>query len=436
MKCVSRTRYKVGCFLAAGFLVLCGLPVIAHATSAQSRGYVTTPGELKSIVTKAGEGIQPYKNAVEAVRSFANTGASAVRLTYANPTYWPYGTISGSQSCSGTLTPSFLGNGAPLIEAKALVYGLDLPVNPAAADQYAADVRTELLELATTYGYGGTSYSGGNQCVLNLAWYTPGWIIAADLIEHYSGWSTTDKAKFQNWLAKVVYPKVDWASDTRSNNWGAAGSFTSGMIADYLTGSGILMVDRYGATIDSHNAYLEAKTRQLNRMDGNSYMDNYNCHYTNIGFRWDGGIPEELARGSTGCTGSWILREDYSYTYTMTHLQGTIMHAEMLLRRGDASIYNNIMSNGGGSLKRAYLFILKNPHSGSLSWPWNIPNEIPELEILYRHYRDPLLATQLKIGTSSRLIGGKSGQMLHFGTITHGFAVGENPGPPPTVPAP
>ncbi len=50
------------------------------------------------------------------------------------------------------------------------------------------------------------------------------------------------------------------------------------------------------------------------------------------------------------------------------------------------------------------------------------------LEVAYRYYRDPYMAKQLKIGT-------RSNQILHFGTITHGFAVGENPGPPPvTIP--
>ncbi|MBZ5545308.1 MAG: alginate lyase family protein [Acidobacteriia bacterium] len=403
-----------------------------------SRGYVTTLGELATIAQKASQGIEPYKSAVLSIENFANTGSSAAQPSNPNPTFWLYGTISGSQSCSGTLSPSFLGNGAPVIEAKAMVYGLLLPTNPTLANQYAADIRTELLELSTTSGYGGTSYSGGNQCILNLAWYTPGWIIAADLIEDYPGWSDSDKHIFQTWLATVVYPKADWACDTRSNNWGAAGSVTSGMIADYLTGSGILMVDRTGATVNSHDAYLQAKKCQLDRMNGNSYMDNYNCHNPAVGFRADGAIPEELARGSTGCNGLWLVAEDVpgSWSYTQTHLQGTILHAEFLLRRGDASIYNNLMPTGGGSLQRAYKFILANPNPGGLSWNWNLPNEIAELEILYRHYRDSLLANQLKIGTSSRLIGGKSGQMLHFGTITHGFAVGENPGSPPTVAAP
>jgi hypothetical protein len=58
------------------------------------------------------------------------------------------------------------------------------------------------------------------------------------------------------------------------------------------------------------------------------------------------------------------------------------------------------------------------------------------LEVAYRFYFNSYMAKQLGIGTGTRAICGKSGQMLHFGTITHGFAVGEVLGALPTVPPP
>ena len=58
-------------------------------------------------------------------------------------------------------------------------------------------------------------------------------------------------------------------------------------------------------------------------MNGNTYMDNYSCHQA-VGIRPDGGIPEELVRGSTGCDGLWLKEMDGSYGYMMTHLQGTV----------------------------------------------------------------------------------------------------------------
>src|SRR5207247_4737641 len=207
-------------------------------------------------------------------------------------------------------------------------------------------------------------------------------------------WSLSDKQTFQHWLASEIYKKVDWASDGRSNNWGSAGSATSAMIADYLAGSGILLTDRDGNQVTSEQAYAQAKQRQLDRMKGNSYMDNYNCHQA-VGIRPDGGIPEELGRGTTGCNGLWIQDLDDSWIYTMTHLQGNVAHAELLLRRGDPSLYTNMTSTGAGSLLRAFLFLLRNPNDPSKSVPWKLSNDRSTLELAYRFFQDPYMAQPL-----------------------------------------
>ena len=304
------------------------------------------------------------------------------------PSYWPYGTISGPQSCLKTFEPPYIGNGAPLILAKAMAY--DITGNT----QFAASVRERILDLTDTSGYGGEDYSGGNQCILNLARYIPSWIIAAELIEDYPGWSSADKQSFQKWLANEIYKKVDWASDNRSNNWGSASSATAALIADYLEGSGIPLIDRKGKQSTPAQAFAEAKQRQLDRMNGNPYMDNTNCHQA-VGIRADGGIPEELARGSTGCSGQWIQDLDDSWIYTMAHLQGTVAHAELLLRRGDPSIYTNMTLTGAGSLLKAILFLLHNPNDPSKSVPWKLSNDRSTLELAYRFYQDPYITQQL-----------------------------------------
>lgn len=417
--------------LAVAILAL--LSTASRTANAQPRGYVTTPQELSVVASKAAKGIQPYANAVLSIKNYANTGSSSVTASTPNPTFWPYGTIGGSQSCTATYQPGFIGFGAPLVEAKALVYRLT------GDTRYADNAIEQINQLASTSYYNGNVYSGSNQCILNLSWYIPSWIIAADLLDGFSGWTISDKLTFQQWLAHEVYKKVDWASDMRSNNWGSAGSLASGMIADYLTGSGVLMVDRQGATIGSSAAYLEAKQRQLNRMDGNTYMDNYGCPTTDRGegFRPDGGIPWELGRGSTGCNGLSIAQQDASWIYMFTHLGPTISHAEFLLRRGDSSIYNNMTSTGAGSLLKAIYFVIANPRG---SQPWK-SNRRQGLEMVYRYFAmyghlDPHIGQQLGIGTSSRYIGGVNNPNPHFGTITHGFAIGEVPLPPPTVPPP
>jgi hypothetical protein len=180
-------------------------------------------------------------------------------------------------------------------------------------------------------------------------------------------------------------------------------------------------------------------------------MDNFGCPSDNRGEGikgavpaargYIGGIPWELVRGSTGCDGDHMLAEDASRDYQTTHLQGTLMHAELLLRRGDDSLYTNIGRDASaqcasectdaGQLLKAILFLLNNPN-GSVNWA---NSSKPSLELAYRFYQDSSIAGQLGIG-GTRLILGRSGQMVHFGTLTHGFAVGEQPTLPPTVPPP
>jgi hypothetical protein len=47
------------------------------------------------------------------------------------------------------------------------------------------------------------------------------------------------------------------------------------------------------------------------------------------------------------------------------------------------------------------------------------------------------MANQLGIGTNDRNVDSDNNSaMPHFGSLTHGFAVGEDPYLPPTVPAP
>src|SRR5437899_7532234 len=132
-----------------------------------SRGYDTTPQELLTIKAKAAAGVQPYYSAVAALLNFATS----------SPSYWPYGTISGNQSCSGVQSPAYIGGGAPLVQAKVIAWWL---TGNAA---YAASARTQILELTNTYGYGGETYSGGNQCILNLSREFPPFVFAADLLE-------------------------------------------------------------------------------------------------------------------------------------------------------------------------------------------------------------------------------------------------------------
>lgn len=394
------------------------LSSVRPAIAASSRGYYTTPGELATIKQKAQVGTQPYKDAVNKVLAFATS----------DPNYWPFGTISGAQTCSATLEPSFLGNGAPLVYAKALAYHLT-------DDQrFAASVREKLLDLIDATSYNGEVYSGGNQCILNLSWYLPAWIQTADLLESYAGWSVEDKMMFQRWLAAEAFKKVEWNSDSRSNNWGVAGSASTAMIADYLDGSQIALADRNNKQLTNKEIWDEAKQHQVDRLNGNSYMDNYVCRMPGVGIRPDGGIPEELGRGSTGCNGLALQEQDNSYVYMQSYHQGMATHAELLLRRGDKSLYDNLNGNGAGNILKAFLFVSANPNDPSKSYDW-LATQKSILEIYYRYYRNTEIAKRLGIG-GARFIAGKGIQTIHFATLTHGFAINEDPGPPPVTAPP
>jgi hypothetical protein len=383
---------------------------LPETPSPKSRGYMTTPEELTIIAEKAASNIEPYKSAVDDLMEYVGS-----------PDYWPYGTISGEQNCIETLEPQFIGEGAPLIFAKAIAFHLT------GNSAYAEDARIHLLDLVDTYGFGGEVYSGGNQCILNLSWYIPNWIIAADLIEPYPNWSKTDKLQFQTWLAQEVYKKTAWSSRERKNNWGSAGSAASGMIADYLWDTSLKL---QGAT--PHKAYLEHKKNQLDRLNTKKKFDS-SCH--KWGIQSYGGIPDELDRGSSGCNAQWIDEQDGSWNYTMTFLQGAVFHAEFLLRRGDSSLFDNMAKDGSGSILKAIHFVIANPINPNKSTDWRESTK-QTLEITYRYYRDLPTAIQLRIGTNDRFIGGKSNPMIHFGTLTHAFATNEDPGLPPTVPPP
>jgi len=370
---------------------------------------------LRAIKKKADSGIEPYKSAVSSLLSYVGS-----------PTNWPYGTVDPTNR-------DVLQNAAALVYAKGLAYNLT------GDSAYAASAREKILQMSSTTTCA-NDYSGGNGCILTLSRHVPGYITGADLIEDYTGWSAGDKATFQSWLKNQVYRFTDWASDTRSTNWGAVGSAATEYIADYLANSNLTLVDRDGKSFTPHGAYVEARQRALDRVNSNSYMYNSVCsNTTGLGIRWYGGIPEETGRGTTGCDGQYLLTTDSSYSYMHAHLSGTVLQAELLLRRGDHSLFDNIKSDGSGSILRAILYVIANPNDPNAPTHWYswMDSRKSIIEISYRYYRNSAIAKQLGIGTSSRNIDGAGNTaMPHFGTLTHGFAVGENPGPPPVTPAP
>jgi len=255
----------------------------------------------------------------------------------------------------------------------------------------------------------------------------PRFIQAADLLEGWSGWSAADKAQFQQWLATEVYKKVSASSDKRVNNWGAGGSYTSSVIADYLVGSSINELTAWdGSKLSLANAFQHHRDKQLARMNGTEQMDSQ-C--PSWGIQDYGGIPDELRRGSSGCGATFILDQDASYTYQLTHIQSLVAHAELLWRRGSTALWDNLAADKKGSIEQSILFVIDNP---TKSWPWNA-SHLVTLELSYRYYRDAHTCSELKCDDpAARVITGPGNRVLSFATLTHGFGPSENPGAPPT----
>ncbi|MGH8603036.1 MAG: hypothetical protein ACREXR_09790, partial [Gammaproteobacteria bacterium] len=393
---------------------------------------------------KATQGREPYRSAYQDAIDYANRS-------------WEWRTPSGRITCPSADEPAYLKHGSILVYAKTLAYHLT------GKEQYALDAKAEVEGLlnVTSFGKPRNSKKPDRQCQLNLSWTIPGFIRAADLLENYPEWQRSGiKRRFQNWLAEAVYPIISFAAESSTSNWGAAATNCSAYVADYLW-------DRSDLRLVSHNrldskepttsrspveAYEHAIQLTLGRMNGTRAQgrggSSQACDLdpaTKSMIRPDGGIPDDLRRGSAGCGGTRILKNDASNMYTQTHLQNVIAQAELLLRRGDRRIYDNVQNDnlitgyndpkhvqrsvtlprGRGSLKQAILFVLDAP---SFQRPRSLK---AAAEVAYRYYRHPAMLRAVLPTRPNR-----GSRAMSFETLTHGFTGGEDPSPPPTVPSP
>lgn len=417
---------------------------VRDEVNGNTRGYLTTPQELHIIREKADQGIQPYADAVAHVLKFA-----------ANP--WEWQPPHGKVTCPSADDPPYLEHGSQLAYAQTLAFHL---TGDSTFAFQAIDGITKLLNI-TSFGELGNTSKPDRQCQLNLSWWIPNFIHAADLLEDFEPWQRDDtKKQFQDWLANVVYPTISFTAEVSMSNWGAAATHCCAAIADYCW-------DRPDLTLVSVNrlsakekftgrspaeAYEHANQLALGRMNGTRW-EGYGgssraCDFsalTKSMIRPDGGIPDELRRGSSGCDGTEILENDKSNMYSQTHLQQLIAHAELLLRRGDRRIYDNIQNEplkiqyfdpkgqrkettlppGRGSLLKALAFVFVRSKN-------NVPRSLKSAgEVAYRYYQKEFILKAVKPTRPNT-----SNRAMAFETLTHGFAENETPAPPPTTPPP
>jgi len=348
---------------AASAVALAASCALAAAAQA-SPGSLTSAAELASIKALADASIEPY-------------AADRERLLVDARRDWPWGSVSGEYTTTGTSSSKkchpvadatgadYLAEGAPDAYAQAL--GAHLAGDDALAQQ----ARAHVLDLVDTFGFHGQTgdYSGGNQCVLELAVSVPVWVETARLLADTSVWSDADTAAFRTWLASRVYPLVAWASRTRRNNWGAAGSLAAYTIATYVDGGVAKLVESAPAqlALSPGQAAAAHADMQLRRI-GSAWAGDAQC--ARFGIQDYGGIPEELRRGSTGCDGTSLAQRDSSLSYQTMHAELLVFHAEAMRRQGSLALYQAKVSAGADAILQSILFVIDNP-AGGASWPWH-----------------------------------------------------------------
>jgi hypothetical protein len=334
-------------------------------------GNLTSPEELAALAQSAQTGSASAVSARKAIH------ADATKAWRWGSVSGPFATTvqSGERTCHPASDPGrfdYLKEGAPDAYAKALAYHLRTEPDEDRRRALAAEARDRLLDLLDTEGFhglGGADWSGANQCILELSISIPVWIETALLLEGTPVWTDADRAAFARWLAGSVYPKVAWASRVRRNNWGAAGSLSASLIARYVEGQSLSLseVSPSARTIDAATARGAHDDLQLARI-GTTWRGDSEC--PRFGIQADGGIPDELRRGSGGCTATAIpSADDPALSYQTMHVELLVYHAEALRRGGDDRLFAARTASGVPAILQAILFVIDNPDPGK-SWPW------------------------------------------------------------------
>lgn len=435
--------------------------------NAKPRGYLTTPAELKTIAGKAKQGLEPYQSAVADVLQWADVG-------------WNFN-LKTHETCENANAPAWNDNGAgtPILYAKALAYHLTGDTH------YAEEVKTVLERIMTEVW---NISDNSQQCQLNFAWGTPELVASADLIEEY--WTTQTctgpistlysdvrissgncKVLFQNWLAKNPYYVVSYSATNSTSNWGAAATNTTAYIADYLWDrSDIFLIHRNppeingGKNFELHpsDAYEYANELALDRMNGYGveYASSFSCDFLTGEQQSNQWAPVKSQISELGIIPEDARRQEYCnipiyngeyQNYPQIHLGNNIQQCELMLRRGDASCFDNVDTSDipqytfkgpDGNLKTTHLY----PGRGSIeraikaiivdsATEWRHDSA---LEVAFRYYFGHNILAGFELWAAQ--LDGRHhdcDQDICFGTLTHGFSImDEFPSPPPMVSPP
>jgi len=376
-------------------LTLGASSTLATADPKKGDGFVISGSEVAEIAKLARKGVQPERDLANRIISDAEES-------------WPYGWVgkrfgtvrnnSGSKRCvrlDDSRTEHILTQSAHRIYAKALAYNLT------GEGVFAKQARSLLMSFAGSSGFnevdGTANYTGANQCALDLSLFLPLMIDAAILLERYPGWNPYHKDKLQRWLADVPYKTTAAIARTRKNNWGNAAALASWSIGHYLQGTGLKLEEVYPEqrVLSAHEARDAHLGTQINMMS-TKWKGDSRCNV--FGIQADGGIPDELRRGSTGCNGSFLAKKDGAYGYQIAAIRSLVYHAEAVRRHMDNELFEYGTANGQPALQRAINFVIDNPTGQSQDWK---SSELGILRVASHAYPSKATCVQLGKGKAS-----------------------------------
>ena len=447
---------------------LTSLPVLKQKVY-HSRGYLTTPQELVDIKAKADHDMEPYKSSVSEVLSWAGKD-------------WNY-QLDANVRCKDKEQdkPVWIDNqgGIPILYAKSLAYHLT------GDGKYAEDVKNILQRIMTEVK---TISLDDQQCRLNFSWGVPELVASADLIEDYwndqkcSGPTSTlytdtsigsgnCKNLFQNWLVKNPYYVISYSAEYSRSNWGASATTTTSYIADYLWDRpDVPLIHRNPPQINEGkdsaltpaDAYDHANQLAIKSMNGYEveYGSSSSCDFLGGSQQKDDKAPVKSQITENGIVVEDARREEYCnilqyngeyQNYPQLYIGDRLQQCELMLRRGDSSCYDNVdqtdipefsyvdpkgvtrithLYPGRGSIERAIKALIVDSNT---EW-----RRISALEVAYRYYykAHTLPGFERWFAQLEEHRPGSCDQDICFGTLTHGFAIGEQPAAPPTAPRP
>lgn len=371
-------------------LVMTAPGLEALAAPERGKGFLVSVRDVQRIGEQARRGQYPQKRNADMLVRLANES-------------WRYGSMAGTfgtvrrggsiydKHCvklSNAGTVRMLPIGGNLIFAKAIAYNLTGNTN------YAHDVRKILLEFTRSSGYnkvdGSVNYTGMNQCALDLNIFLPIMIDSAIMLESWPGWTAADKYALQLWLSDVPYKTAAAIARSRKNNWGTAAAFAGWSIGHYLIGTDLMLDETYPRSrrLTPAHARISHMWSQMNMM-GNEWRGDSLC--AQFGIQSDGGIPNELRRGSTGCDGDYLRTKDSSYNYQIMTISHMVYHAEAVRRHVNNELYNYKGSHQSPLIRKAIKFVISNP---DVNHTWKL-SELGVLRLASHTYPDYAICQEL-----------------------------------------